>query len=344
MMVGALSHATIFGHVTNIVQRIYARRSEYDAKWRDLKHFTEVHNVPKQLKQRMQDYFQTVWSINHGIDVSQVSSIVNGFITLNNNQAIQGESFVGLFLSDILSIVAQPLNLNKLQLSITSLHFLYQVLTDYPEELRGDVSLHLHKEVLSLPLFQSASQGCLKSMSLTIKTSFCAPDEFLVHSGDVVQNIFYLSSGSMEVVQDGMVVALLGKGDLVGCDIPVQNSPDAAILGAPVVKSSADVRALTYCFLECIQVPELLQVLKLHTDFRDQFANDIQHDLTYNLREGFEQDDDEVLLHRSRLPSISEQSDVSAEREVSLKSPIARSNSSANMDLQINRIKTEVKF
>ena len=91
MMVGALSHATIFGeyilcilccmlgpflgHVTNIVQRIYARRSEYEAKWRDLKQFTEVHNVPKQLKQRMQDYFQTVWSINHGIDVSQVSSI-----------------------------------------------------------------------------------------------------------------------------------------------------------------------------------------------------------------------------------------------------------------------------
>ena len=57
---------------------------------------------------------------------------------------------------------------------------------------------------------QAAPQGCLKSISLTIKTSFCAPDEFLVHSGDVVQNIFYLSSGSMEVVQEGMVVALLG--------------------------------------------------------------------------------------------------------------------------------------
>ena len=230
-------------------------------------------------------------------------------------------------------------------------HFPCQVLTDYPEELRGDVSLHLHKEVLSLPLFQSASQGCLKSMSLTIKTSFCAPDEFLVHSGDVVQNIFYLSSGSMEVVQDGMVVALLGKGDLVGCDIPVQKLPDSATPGVssssvgPVVKSSADVRALTYCFLECIQVPDLLQVLKLHTDFRDQFANDIQHDLTYNLREGFEQDDDEVLLHRSRLPSISEQSDGSAER-VSLRSPIGRSTSrsdSVGNAEQINRIKMEVR-
>ena len=86
-----------------------------------------------------------------------------------------------------------------------------QVLSYYPEELRGDLCLHLHKEVLSLPLFQAAPQGCLKSISLTIKTSFCAPDEYLVHAGDVVSTIYYLSSGSMEVVQDGMVVALLGK-------------------------------------------------------------------------------------------------------------------------------------
>lgn len=74
MMVGALMHATIFGHVTNIVQRSYARRSEYNSKWSDLKQFTEVHNVPKQLKQRMQDYFQSVWSINHGMDVTEVTN------------------------------------------------------------------------------------------------------------------------------------------------------------------------------------------------------------------------------------------------------------------------------
>ena len=51
MMIGALMHATIFGHVTNIVHRSFARRSEYDSKWSDLKQFTELHNMPKQLKQ-----------------------------------------------------------------------------------------------------------------------------------------------------------------------------------------------------------------------------------------------------------------------------------------------------
>lgn len=29
--------------------------------------------MPKELKQRMQDYFQTVWSMNHGIDINEVN-------------------------------------------------------------------------------------------------------------------------------------------------------------------------------------------------------------------------------------------------------------------------------
>ena len=70
----ALMHATIFGNVTAIIQRIYgARKSEHQTKWRNLKDFTILHSLPKQLKQRMQDYFQTLWSLNHGIDPVEVS-------------------------------------------------------------------------------------------------------------------------------------------------------------------------------------------------------------------------------------------------------------------------------
>lgn len=29
--------------------------------------------MPKELKQRMQDYFQTMWSLNHGIDIYEVT-------------------------------------------------------------------------------------------------------------------------------------------------------------------------------------------------------------------------------------------------------------------------------
>lgn len=86
-----------------------------------------------------------------------------------------------------------------------------KTLREFPEELRGDVSLHLHREILQLPIFESASQGCLKLLSLHIKTNFCAPGEFLIHKGDALAYIYYICNGSMEVMQNSMVVAILGK-------------------------------------------------------------------------------------------------------------------------------------
>ena len=72
-LIAALMHATIFGNVTALVARLYgARKSLYQTKWKDLKDFTILHSVPKNLKQRMQDYFQTMWSLNHGIDPIEV--------------------------------------------------------------------------------------------------------------------------------------------------------------------------------------------------------------------------------------------------------------------------------
>lgn len=78
-------HAVVFGNVTAIIQRMYARRSQYHSKWRDLKDFIVLHQMPSELKQRMQDYFQTMWSLNHGIDVYEVSKLdyfVHFFSTL----------------------------------------------------------------------------------------------------------------------------------------------------------------------------------------------------------------------------------------------------------------------
>lgn len=86
-----------------------------------------------------------------------------------------------------------------------------------------------------------------------------------------------------------------GKGDLVGCDINVHlqhtsngGGPGGGGAADVVVKSSCDVKALTYCDLKCINMHGLVEVLRLYPEYQHQFANDIQHDLTYNLREGYE--------------------------------------------------------
>ncbi|XP_020800562.1 potassium voltage-gated channel subfamily H member 8 [Drosophila serrata] len=270
MLIGALMHAVVFGNVTAIIQRMYSRRSLYESKWRDLKDFVALHNMPKELKQRIEDYFQTSWSLSHGIDI-------------------------------------------------------YETLREFPEELRGDVSMHLHREILQLPIFEAASQGCLKLLSLHIKTNFCAPGEYLIHKGDALNYIYYLCNGSMEVIKDDMVVAILGKGDLVGSDINVHlvatsNGQMTATTNSAgqdvVVRSSSDIKALTYCDLKCIHMGGLVEVLRLYPEYQQQFANDIQHDLTFNLREGYENQDSDIGPSFP-LPSISEDDENREEAEES---------------------------
>lgn len=71
--------------------------------------------------------------------------------------------------------------------------------------------MHLNKDILQLPLFESASRGCLRALSLHIKTSFCAPGEYLLRQGDALQANYFVCSGSFEVLKDNIVLAILGK-------------------------------------------------------------------------------------------------------------------------------------
>ncbi|KAM4598219.1 potassium voltage-gated channel subfamily H member 4a [Polymixia lowei] len=156
-----------------------------------------------------------------------------------------------------------------------------ELLHDFPDELRADIAMHLNKDILQLPVFERASRGCLRSLSLHIKTSFCAPGEYLIRQGDALQANYFVCSGSLEVLKDGMVLAILGKGDLIGADLPGHDQ---------VIKTNADVKALTYCDLQYISVRALKEVLGLYPEYGSRFSSDIHHNLTYNLREGSEAD------------------------------------------------------
>ncbi|XP_075941609.1 potassium voltage-gated channel subfamily H member 4a [Anarhichas minor] len=168
-----------------------------------------------------------------------------------------------------------------------------ELLHDFPDELRADIAMHLNKDILQLPVFERASRGCLRSLSLHIKTSFCAPGEYLIRHGDALQADYFVCSGSLEVLKDGMVLAILGKGDLIGADLPEHDQ---------VIKTNADVKALTYCDLQYISVKALREVLGLYPEYGSRFSSDIHHNLTYNLREGSESDGVSKCPWSSRLP------------------------------------------
>lgn len=74
-------------------------------------------------------------------------------------------------------------------------------------------------------------------------------------------------------------------------------------------------QALTYCDLKCIHMGGLAEALRLYPEYQQEFIHDIQHDLTYNLREGYEaeQESDGNGHPSLTLPSISEDDENAAE-------------------------------
>ncbi|NWY06869.1 KCNH4 protein, partial [Nothoprocta ornata] len=68
-----------------------------------------------------------------------------------------------------------------------------------------------------------------------------------------------------------------------------------------VIKTSADVKALTYCDLQYIGLRGLCEVLQLYPEYASKFNADIHQDLTFNLREGSEM---EGLLRFTRSPRL----------------------------------------
>nr|XP_040136604.1 potassium voltage-gated channel subfamily H member 3 isoform X3 [Ictidomys tridecemlineatus] len=222
MLIGALMHAVVFGNVTAIIQRMYARRFLYHSRTRDLRDYIRIHRIPKPLKQRMLEYFQATWAVNNGIDTTEL-------------------------------------------------------LQSLPDELRADIAMHLHKEVLQLPLFEAASRGCLRALSLALRPAFCTPGEYLIHQGDALQALYFVCSGSMEVLKGGTVLAILGKGDLIGCELPQREQ---------VVKANADVKGLTYCVLQCLQLAGLHDSLALYPEFAPRFSRGLRGELSYNLGSG----------------------------------------------------------
>ncbi|KAL6438574.1 hypothetical protein ACFW04_004559 [Cataglyphis niger] len=149
------------------------------------------------------------------------------------------------------------------------------VLKGFPECLQADICLHLNRNLLNnCRAFEGASPGCLRALSLKFKTTHAPPGDTLVHRGDVLTSLYFISRGSIEILKDDIVMAILGKDDIFGenpCIYPT------------VGKSSCNVRALTYCDLHKIHRDDLLDVLALYPEFSNHFSQNLE--ITFNMRD-----------------------------------------------------------
>ncbi|KAF8794726.1 Potassium voltage-gated channel subfamily H like protein [Argiope bruennichi] len=162
------------------------------------------------------------------------------------------------------------------------------VLKGFPECLQADICLHLNRNLLNTcPAFKGASPGCLRALSMKFKTTHAPPGDTLVHRGDVLTSLYFISRG---------------KDDIFGENPCIHTS---------VGKSRCNVRALTYCDLHKILREDLLDVLDMYPEFQEHFSQNLE--ITFGLRDE-EQAGVDPDLFRNKIPyrpaaSLSEDED-----------------------------------
>lgn len=94
----------------------------------------------------------------------------------------------------------------------TDFKILLQVLEICPKDMRADICVHLNRKVFKEhPAFRLASDGCLRALAMEFQTSHSAPGDLIYHAGESVDSLCFVVSGSLEVIQDDEVVAILGE-------------------------------------------------------------------------------------------------------------------------------------
>uniref|UniRef100_A0A915C2F1 Uncharacterized protein n=1 Tax=Parascaris univalens TaxID=6257 RepID=A0A915C2F1_PARUN len=148
-----------------------------------------------------------------------------------------------------------------------------KVLSYCPKDMKADICVHLNRKVFNEhACFRLASDGCLRQLAIHLESNHAAPGDLLYHTGESVDALWFVVSGSLEVIQDEEVVAILGKGDVFGDEFWKQSGTG---------QSAANVRALTYTDLHMIRKDKLLEVLDFYKAFANSFARNLV--LTYNL-------------------------------------------------------------
>ncbi|GMR59024.1 hypothetical protein PMAYCL1PPCAC_29219 [Pristionchus mayeri] len=149
-----------------------------------------------------------------------------------------------------------------------------KVLSYCPKDMKADICVHLNRKVFNEhSCFRLASDGCLRSLAMYLESNHAAPGDLLYHTGESVDALWFVVSGSLEVIQDDEVVAILGKGDVFGDEFWKVNGATG--------QSAANVRALTYTDLHMIKKEKLMEVLDFYKAFANSFARNLV--LTYNL-------------------------------------------------------------
>ncbi|KAL3318925.1 Potassium voltage-gated channel subfamily H member 7 [Cichlidogyrus casuarinus] len=157
------------------------------------------------------------------------------------------------------------------------------VLKGFPDCLQADICLHMNRKLLKrCKAFRGASAGCLRAFSMKFRTNHIPLGDTLTHSGDIVDSLYFIARGTVEVslpetmtqLSTPIVMAVLGQEDTFG------DTPETAMAGI-LNQSIYTVRALSYTTLNRISIQDLREILLMYPEWSPKFLKTFN--LTFNL-------------------------------------------------------------
>ena len=175
MLIGSLLYATIFGNVTTIFTQMYSATARY-------------HEMLSRFGSSLFLGLRFRWKFSFSI---------REFMRLHNMPNQLNERIMDY----VVSTWATTKGIDATK-----------VLNYCPKDMRADICVHMNRSVFNEhPAFRLASDGCLRALAVHFHINHSAPGDMLYHCGESLDMLCFIVSGSLEVIQDDEVLAILSK-------------------------------------------------------------------------------------------------------------------------------------
>lgn len=133
-----------------------------------------------------------------------------------------------------------------------------------PKTLRLEIALFLNKDILEkVSLFKNADGVFIHEVIEELEPLVFLPGDFVIRQGEFGDCMYFLSSGSVEVIVDEKQVAVLAEGSPFGETALIENE-----------KRNASIRAVSYCDVYRLSQHSFEQLRKRHPEF-DKRVSDL---------------------------------------------------------------------
>jgi len=136
-----------------------------------------------------------------------------------------------------------------------------KIFNDLPDPLRLEVMMQLTKGLLGkVPLFSYSSENLKNVLLLALKAKTYDPNSLIVKSGETSKEIFFISKGSMNIINesDGKIYASLSDGDYFG-NLSI-------MLGE---KRTASVKTTEFCETFVLYAEEFFRIKDEYPEFME---------------------------------------------------------------------------